>query len=371
MIPRAFALAATMAAAGACVMRDPAPRYPEKAPAFGFAPPDFDADVACGSWDWATDDLEAKKHVCFPEVVSAASCYAEVVYEIGSDRIAAVGEPAAGCGYPDAGAAAALLARAAVYDRIAARPRPGKGDRVPIEVACELSAEDRRIAAATNARTLRSLAGAVTRGELSRVYPYAVAGTFGYGAAAHGESKLLRWTPGRPCVALRAADRALLGVNVARAARVSEAFRAGVAPLVSTSGGAVHSPLVEAFMLAHLATCDGGVPLDRILVDPCADHTHTNMRNTGAMISGIGARHAYLVTDDGIQSDYLQEWTAFELIGGSIDQRARRDWGYLIGAWRQASRGIDAGFWYTPFRFWSEPRGGLGSFQCVGDVVWE
>ena len=54
-----------------------------------------------------------------------------------------------------------------------------------------------------------------------------------------------------------------------------------------------------------------------------------------------------------------------DIVGGSIDQRALRDFGYLLGAWRQTSVGIDGGYWYTPYRFWAEPRDGLGSFSCI------
>ena len=79
----------------------------------------------------------------------------------------------------------------------------------------------------------------------------------------------------------------------------------------------------------------------------------------------MGARAAYLLTDDGIQASYFQDWTAFELIFGSIDQRSLRDWGYVIGSWRQASIGTAQGFWLTPYRFWAEPREGLGSVTCV------
>ena len=79
----------------------------------------------------------------------------------------------------------------------------------------------------------------------------------------------------------------------------------------------------------------------------------------------LGGRTAYLVTDQGLQGGYLQEWNVFHMIGGSIDQRALRDWGYLLGAWRQASVGIDSGFWFTPYRFWAEPRDGAGSLTCL------
>jgi hypothetical protein len=127
----------------------------------------------------------------------------------------------------------------------------------------------------------------------------------------------------------------------------------------------VHAPLVEAFMLDYLLTCRLGVPATAVLVDPCADHTHTNIRNTGSLVRALGGRTALLVTDDGLQSGYLEEWTSFDLIGGSIDQRSLRDFKYLLGSWRHATPGMKAGFWYTPYRFWAEPEGGLGDFTCV------
>jgi hypothetical protein len=100
-------------------------------------------------------------------------------------------------------------------------------------------------------------------------------------------------------------------------------------------------------------------------VEPCAEHTHENLRNAARWIHALSARSAYLVTDDFMQSDYFQDTSGFELLMGSIDQRSLRDWGYVIGSWRQASVGIDAGFWFTPYRFWAEPRDGLGGVTCA------
>ena len=107
------------------------------------------------------------------------------------------------------------------------------------------------------------------------------------------------------------------------------------------------------------------MPADRIIVEPCADHTHTNLRNSARWVAAMGGRAAYLLTDDGLQSKYFQDWSGFELILGSVDQRSLRDWGYVIGSWRQASIGTAQGFWFTPYRFWAEPRDGLGSVTCV------
>ena len=347
-------------------MRDPAPLYPQLGPSGGYAPPDFDAASACSSWQWASSDAEASKHASFPDRVPFA-CFAEVEYGAASEAITSVGPIAETCAYPKTGDAAKLLARAAVYERGARGDNSGK---LPLELACELPGEVRKRAAKANARTLASFAADLRSdvGDGDR-YPYALAGTFGFGHSDQSRSRLLSWLPGDDCVELDGLQRGMLSVNVIRAGRVAEAWNAGVAPLISVSGGAVHGRLIEAFMLGHLAICDGGVPPDRVLYDPCADHTHTNVRNTGAIMNGFGARTAYLVTDDFIQSDYMQDYVWFESIGGSIDQRALRDWGHLVGSWRQASRGMAAGFWYTPYRFWAEPAEGLGSFSCVGDVA--
>lgn len=352
-----------MGLSAACWEPAGAPQYPQLGPAGGYAPEDFDFESACGGWRYASADREASKHDSFPDR-SRAGCFVPIHYD-SSARIDGVGQVPAGCGFPTQDTATTLGARAAVYERVA----QGAKSPMPLELACELPDALRRKVAAFNARTLRSYALALDQDGTS--YPYAIASTFGYGFSEQNTSPLVDWQLGAACVELNQTQRRLLDVNNFRAARVADAWRSGVAPLVSFSGGAVHAKLVEALMLAHLAHCDGGVPYERMLLDPCADHTHTNVRNTGALIHGIGGTTGYIVTDDYLQSDYLQEWTVFDMISGSIDQRAMRDWGYLLGAWRQASRGIAAGFWFTPYRFWAEPADRGGRFTCALDVVEE
>ncbi len=341
-----------------CVEHASTPAAASRDATAGFAPPDFDPDGACDDWVAATDDPLARDHGSFPEL-SPSACFVPVRYGEGGPIVDAT---PLGCGYPEASTVAALERRAAIFE-VAARAFDTL-DSVPVELSCELDPSVRASAATQNARTLRSLARAwASEAPLGR-YPYAVVGTFGFGEAKQVASGLLGYRPGDACAKLSTAERASLDVNVVRARRAADAFHAGAAPLVTVSGGAVHSPVVEAFALTYLLACEDGVPLDRILVDPCADHTHTNVRNTGAMVVGVGGRVAYLVTDDGLQSGYLEEWTAFDLVGGSIDQRALRDFGHLVGSWRRASVGMRAGFWYTPYRFWASPRDGLGSFTC-------
>jgi hypothetical protein len=206
--------------------------------------------------------------------------------------------------------------------------------------------------ARANARTLRRLASDEGERVLAsdRGFPYAAVSTFGFGAPEHDTSVLVGISPGSACIGLSAHDERKLGVNVLRAERASAAFAARVAPVVTVSGGAVH-----------------GVPADRILLDPCADHTHTNLRNTGALVRGLGGRTAYVVTDPFLQSTYLGDFTFFDVLGGSMDQRSLRDFGHLLGAWRRASVGTPGGFWFTPHRFWADPSE-AGRLTCTEDV---
>jgi hypothetical protein len=340
-----------------CALHAEAPPRSPRGAATGHAPPGFDTRRACADWRAATSDGDAREHDSFPELDTRASCFVPVRHERGG---ASAGGVPPGCGYPRGPSTiAALSAAAERNERIA---RGEASEPLPIELACKLPDRARRAAAAANARTLRATIER-TRGRAP--YPYAAVSTFGYGNAQQNASVLASYLPGDACPKLDKEGMMLLGVNVARAGRAAEAWLGGVAPIVTVSGGAVHAKVVEAFMLRALLACRFGVPETAVLLDPCADHTHTNIRNTGALVRAIGGRTAYLVTDDGLQSAYLEEWTSFDLIGGSVDQRSLRDFGYLLGSWRRASVGMKAGFWYTPYRFWAEPEAELGGFTCV------
>lgn len=354
--------AVALAITSGCVRHSAVPPVAERDARFGYAPEDFDAGRACGSWLDATDGHpDAQVHIAFPER-HEAGCFVPVRYE--GEKVVVDPTPN-GCGFPANGALATIESRAAKYELAATDSRAP----LPLELACELPDDVRAAAAKVNARTLWSFAHARAMGADARTYPYAIAGTFGYGNPEQDASAVARWRPTDTCVDLDERELRRLSVNVVRARRAAEAYHAGVAPFVSVSGGAVHSTAYEAFFLMHLATCEFGVPPDRMLLDPCADHTHTNVRNTGALVEHVGGRFAYLVTDDGLQSDYLEDWTFFDVLLGSIDQRALRDFGYLLGSWRRASVGMKAGFWFTPYRYWAESPAGLGSFSCVGDVA--
>jgi hypothetical protein len=351
-------LVAAVALLAGCFVRSRAPSAPPPDARGGHAPARFDRERACGAWRDAVGPggRTALSHLSFPEL-DPEGCFVAVRYDAGRPRPDPTPD---GCGYPTPGAPARLEREARRYEAIAAGASDGA---MPLELRCALPDDVRRAAARVNARTLRALARRID-GSSAR-WPYATVSTFGFGHRMQAESALVAWRPGDACPDLGKRDMDLLANNIVRAYRAADALHAHVAPVVTLSGGAVHSPLVEAFLLDYLATCRFGVRADRVLLDPCADHTHTNFRNSGGLVIATGGRTAYVVTDDDVQSDYLQDRTFFSLFGGSVDQRALRDWGYLVGAWRQASVGMKAGFWFTPYRFWAEPEEGLGGFTCV------
>ena len=327
--------------ATACVAHEDAPGVLPHDARGGIAPDHFDATHACADWK------SPRSHVSYPELDRARSCFVPVIHEHDSVRYGAV---PAGCGFRPSDAAKTIEAEAERDERVA---RGEDVSSLPLELACKLSDDVRRAAAAHNARTLRAIA------KDDHLYPYAAIEAFGFGHWSHVGTKLDAWKPEEACPDVNVRR---FGVNVDRASRAALAWAGHVAPVVVVSGGAVHSALVEAFLLDFIATCRVGMPSDRVLLDPCADHTHTNVRNAGRVVAAIGGRTSYIVTDDSFQAIYLQEHTLFDAFGGSVDQRALRDFHHLIGSWRQASIGIDAGFWYTPYRFWADAH--LRDFTC-------
>jgi hypothetical protein len=343
-----------------CYRHAEPPAAPPQGARAGHAPEGFRPGIACGQWAEAVGGEAggAEGHASFPDLFPAAACFVPVRYD--GERARPDPTPP-GCAYPASADHRRIEDEQGRYERIA-RGEVKPGERLPPELACDLAPGVRAAAARQNARALLAVRRDLGAG---KNYPYSAIGVFGFGHRDHGASVLRGFEVGEACRPMSKDDLDLFTTNVTRAGRAAMAYAGGVAPVIVTSGGAVHSPIVEAFALAHLAVCRFGVPADRVMVDPCADHTHTNVKHVGSLVVALGGRAAYVVTDDHLQRDYLEEWTFWDLIGGSIDQRSLRDWGYLLGSWRRASVGMRAGFWLTPFRFWAEPRDGLGSFTCV------
>jgi hypothetical protein len=311
--------------------------------------------VMCREWrsEVGGRDGWATTHVSFPETNVQSACFSPVVHE---GRAVRAGSAPRGCEFPGAAARPRLLALAAELEAVA--EAGGAPHRL---FPCALSAAERVAASRHDARVLSALAAETSS------YPYAAVVIPGHGLRENDGTALDGFLPGDACRALGEGELGRLGAMPVRSARGGDAMRGAVAPVVITSGGAVHSRLNEAFALMHLLQCRERIAPERILVEPCAEHTHTNLRNSGRWLSAMGARAAYLLTDDALQAAYFQDVTGFELLSGSIDQRSLRDWGYVLGSWRQASIGIDAGFWFTPYRFWAEPRDALGAVTCVDE----
>jgi hypothetical protein len=309
------------------------------------------AHAACAGWSGTLGarDPYATSHVSFPETAPEVACFTRVVHQ---GRSVLVGHVPSGCAVPTEEQRASMRALA---DRLAGER---DGENEPL-LPCTLRPDHRRAALRQNASALRSAAA------LPGTYPYSALVVPGYGEAQQAEASVVDWKPGDVCPDPEPADRQTFGAMNERAARAADALRARVAPLAIVSGGAPHSRAVEAFELMYLLECVERVPAEAVLVEPCADHTHTNLRNGARWLVATGGRTAYIVTDEGMQSDYLQEGGVLSMLGAAIDQRSLRDWGYIIGSWRQASVGTEAGFWFSPFRFWAEPREGLGSLTCV------
>ena len=76
-----------------------------------------------------------------------------------------------------------------------------------------------------------------------------------------------------------------------------EALERGLAPAVIVSGGAVHTRENEA-MLMYAWLLERGIARERIVLEPCARHTTTNLRNAGRIVLSHGGREALVVTSD-------------------------------------------------------------------------
>ncbi len=342
----------------ACGYREPVPASRAIDARFGRLGGAGDAPskhAMCRRWTSTIIDRDswAATHVSFPETNVQPACFTPVVH---TGRDVSVGAAPRDCSYPDAAARVRLEALADELEHLANAPAPHR------LFPCSLTPPQQAAAARQNARTLRAVARREDR------YPYATVVLPGHGLVEQDGTALTGFLPGDACRTLEDGDLGRLGAMPFRTAIGGDAMRGGVAPVVITSGGAVHSHLVEAFAMLHLLQCREEIAAERIIVEPCAEHTHTNLRNSGRWIDAMGGRAAYLLTDNGIQSEYFQDWNGFQLVFGSIDQRSLRDWGYLLGSWRQASAGTTkAGFWFTPYRFWAEPREALGSVTCVDE----
>ncbi len=90
------------------------------------------------------------------------------------------------------------------------------------------------------------------------------------------------------------------GLHPEATARLDVARRAlerGLCANLILSGGAVHTPDNEAWLMREYLLARGLDPA-RLFVEPCARHTTTNLRNAGRMLLGFGVDQAVIITTD-------------------------------------------------------------------------
>jgi hypothetical protein len=108
----------------------------------------------------------------------------------------------------------------------------------------------------------------------------------------------------------------------------ADMFARGLAPFIIVSGGNVHpnrTPFNEAIEMKRLLVTEHGIPADRILIEPHARHTTTNLRNCARLLlaAGFPADRPALVVSDHRTIQY---------IGGSeLAQRNLREMGIQPG----------------------------------------
>ena len=108
----------------------------------------------------------------------------------------------------------------------------------------------------------------------------------------------------------------------------AQRYRRGLAPFILVSGSAVHprgTRFVEAVEIRRALVERYGIPADRVILEPYARHTTTNLRNaTRRMVAlGIPLDRPTLIVTDAEQSKYIESQT--------FTDRNRAELGYLPG----------------------------------------
>jgi hypothetical protein len=126
-----------------------------------------------------------------------------------------------------------------------------------------------------------------------------------------------------------------IALNPKAASRLDQAVRdyhAGLAPFILVSGGNVHpadTPFNEAFEMRRYLIEEHNIPANRILVEPMAKHSTTNLRNAGRIMRRVGMQRALITSSPQAfgQSFYFQ--TEFPFY--AYTTRATAELGYTLG----------------------------------------
>jgi len=126
------------------------------------------------------------------------------------------------------------------------------------------------------------------------------------------------------------AEKPLAHVDPVAAAPLDEAvalYREGKAPLVFVSGGNVRpvdTPYTEA-LTAKSYLLERGLPENAIVVEPCARHSTTNLRNAGRFRLKYHLRTGLIVTSAD-QAFYFANGRV-----STLELRSRDELGYMVG----------------------------------------
>ena len=108
-------------------------------------------------------------------------------------------------------------------------------------------------------------------------------------------------------------------------------YQRGLAAFILTTGGNVHpegTRFNEALEMKHYLMARG-MPEQHILLEPCARHSHTNLRNAGRLMLYSGLRRGLIITS------YDQAMYFGRPRTSSFDGRCLSELGYLVGALEQ------------------------------------
>lgn len=238
--------------------------------------------------------------------------------------------------------ARAFIRRGGDYDRVGLNRLLARAEDLKV-VAPALSSliaaglYDRLISVLTGDGTsdspaLRALAAARPDYEVARLNAPALQRLAASGSAQTPYDLII--VPGfTPVDAARPVPLDQLPAALARLALAISDFNAGCAPLFFLTGSAVHppgTPFNEALMMRdHLVK--SGIAPDRIVIDPFARHSTTNLRNAGRFLLSRKLRRAIIATGKD-RPAFDQAFYFGHPTLSSFSDRCQEELGYLVGS---------------------------------------
>lgn len=103
----------------------------------------------------------------------------------------------------------------------------------------------------------------------------------------------------------------------------------GDVAIIIPSGGNAHprdplTPYNEAYQMKQILNREYGIPTSRIIIDSYAQHSTTNLRNTGRFMMQMGIDNATIVADYSQSFYFAHDWLYFR-------ERCEKELGYVVG----------------------------------------